>query len=200
VTTAGGLTFIGQVDGNFVAFDAATGNKLWTFQTGWGIGAPPMTYEVDGKQYVTIASGGNRGGVTTTDGDAVWTFALDGTIDEVAAAPAIQTKVEITGRTVAMGDTFGLPGTVGLDDKIFQGTLDIIDFDFFPRIVQVPTGTTVSWRNTGSTIHTATDTKGTWNTGDINAGQSGSVTFDSPGTFIYTCSPHPWMVAKLIVQ
>jgi plastocyanin len=200
VTTAGGVTFVGQVDGNFVAFDAANGNKLWSFQTGWGIGAPPMTYEVDGKQYVTVAAGGNRGGVTTLDGDAVWTFALDGTLDQVAAAPPIQTKVEITGRVVALGDAFAVPGTVGLDDKIFQGSLNMIDYDFQPRIIQVPVGTTVTWENTGATIHTATDTKGTWNTGDVGSGQSGSVRFDSAGTYIYSCQPHPWMVGKLIVQ
>jgi len=41
-----------------IAYDAASGNKLWTFQVGWGVGAPPMTYEVDGKQYVTVAAGG----------------------------------------------------------------------------------------------------------------------------------------------
>src|SRR5215207_2664002 len=129
VTTAGGLTLTGQVDGNFVAYDAATGQKLWTFQTGWGIGAPPMTYEVDGKQYITVAAGGNRGGVTTLDGDAVWTFSLNGTIDPVAAAPPIQTKIEITGRIVALGDTFAAAGTVGLDDRVFSGTADIIDYD-----------------------------------------------------------------------
>jgi plastocyanin len=199
-TTAGGLVFTGQIDGNFVAYDAASGQKLWTFQVGWGIGAPPMTYEVDGKQYVTVAAGGNRGNVTTLDGDAVWTFALDGTLDEVAAAPPIQTKIEITGRVVPLGDTFAAPGTVGLDDRIFSGTLDIIDYDFSPRRIQIPVGTTVTWQNTGSVIHTATDSKGTWNTGDLGAGQSGPITFDSAGTYTYLCLPHPWMIGQVIVQ
>jgi len=200
VTTNGGLVFSGQPDGNFVAYDAANGTKLWSFQTGWGIGAPPMTYEVDGKQYVSVAAGGNRGGVTTLDGDAVWTFALDGTLDQVAAAPPVQTKVEITGRIVALGDTFAVPGTVGLDNLVFTGSLNIIDYDYQPRRVQVPAGTTVSWNNTGSVIHTATDVKGAWNTGDILAGQSGSVTFEAAGTYTYTCSPHPWMLGQVIVQ
>jgi plastocyanin len=57
----------------------------------------------------------------------------------------------------------------------------------------------VSWRNTGSVIHTATDSKGAWNTGDVPAGQTASVTFDSPGTYVYTCSPHPWMIAQIMV-
>ena len=80
--------FRGQVDGNLTAYDAKTGDELWKFQTGWGISAPPMTYEVDGVQYVAVAAGGNRGGVTTTDGDAVWAFALNGTLDQVAGAAA----------------------------------------------------------------------------------------------------------------
>jgi quinohemoprotein ethanol dehydrogenase len=200
VTTAGGLTFTGQIDGNFVAYDANTGNKLWTFQTGWGIGAPPMTYEVDGKQYVTVAAGGNRGNVTTLDGDAVWTFSLDGTLDQVPAPPAIQTKIEITGRIAALGDTFAGPGTVGLDDRVFNGTLDIIDYDFTPRRVQVPVGTTLTWQNTGSVIHTATESKGAWDTGDISSGASASVTLQSAGTFVYLCLPHPWMIGQVIVQ
>jgi len=200
LTTASGLTFTGQIDGNFVAYDANTGNKLWTFQAGWGIGAPPMTYEVDGKQYVTVVAGGNRGNVTTLDGDAVWTFALDGTLDQVAAAPPIQTKIEITGRVVALGDTFAAPGTVGLDDRVFNGSLDMIDYDFSPRRVQVPVGTTLTWQNTGSVIHTATDSKGAWNTGDVSSGQSATVTFDAAGTYTYSCSPHPWMIGQVIVQ
>jgi plastocyanin len=76
----------------------------------------------------------------------------------------------------------------------------MIDYDFLPRRVQVPVGTTLTWQNTGATIHTATDTKGAWNTGDISAGQSASVTMNSAGTYVYTCSPHPWMVAQVIVQ
>ena len=88
VTTAGGLLFVGQVDGNLVAYDAKTGDQLWKFQTGWGISAPPMTYSIDGVQYVAVASGGNRGGVSTTDGDAVWAFSLQGRDRRTAVAAA----------------------------------------------------------------------------------------------------------------
>jgi quinohemoprotein ethanol dehydrogenase len=199
VTSAGGVVFSGQIDGNLVAYDAASGNRLWTFQTGWGIGAPPMTYAVDGKQYVVVASGGNRGGVTTLDGDAVWAFALDGNIDQVPAPPAIQTKVEITGAPVAIGRPMGRPQDPG-GERIFEGALDMIDYDYFPRRIQVPVGTTVTWDNRGAVIHTATDTKGAWDTGDVKSGESGSVNFPSAGTFTYSCSPHPWMLGQVIVQ
>jgi alcohol dehydrogenase (cytochrome c) len=75
--TASGLLFRGEPDGNFVAVDAATGTVLWKFQTGFGADAPPIVYEVDGEQYVAIATGGNSIQHSAT-GDAVWSFSLKG--------------------------------------------------------------------------------------------------------------------------
>jgi len=75
--TAGGLLFRGEPDGNFVAVDAVTGRVLWKFQTGFGPDAPPIVYEVDGEQYVAIATGGNSIQRSAT-GDAVWSFSLKG--------------------------------------------------------------------------------------------------------------------------
>jgi alcohol dehydrogenase (cytochrome c) len=57
LTTAGGLVFHGDVRGAFKALDARTGQMLWSFSTGSGVGAGPMTYELDGKQYVAVVSG-----------------------------------------------------------------------------------------------------------------------------------------------
>jgi len=48
LATAGGLAFRGKVDGNLVAYDAQSGDELWTFQTGLPVSAPPMTWS-DGK-------------------------------------------------------------------------------------------------------------------------------------------------------
>jgi quinohemoprotein ethanol dehydrogenase len=199
LSTAGNLVFRGKIDGNIVAHDARTGNDLWSFQTGWGISAPPMTYSVDGMQYVAVASGGNRGGNTTLDGDAVWVFSLNGTIDEVAAPPPVQTKVAITGRIVKIGDTWAAPGNL-FDDKVFDGSLNMEDYLFRPNRVQVPVGTTVTWTNAGSVTHTATDIQGAWDTGDVAGGQAATVTFNAAGTFTYSCQPHPWMTGQVIVQ
>ena len=55
LTTAGGLMFSGDLEGRFMAFDAETGKLLWKFQTGSGILAPPITYTLDGVQYIAIA-------------------------------------------------------------------------------------------------------------------------------------------------
>ena len=85
LSTAGGVVFSGQLTGEFEAFDADTGKKLWSFQTGSGIEGQPITWEQDGVQYIAVSSG--IGGVYSIySGDArlkavpaggsLWVFAL----------------------------------------------------------------------------------------------------------------------------
>jgi alcohol dehydrogenase (cytochrome c) len=57
LSTAGGLLFGGTAEGNFFALDAFTGQALWQFQIGSEIRANPISFAVDGKQYVAIAAG-----------------------------------------------------------------------------------------------------------------------------------------------
>jgi len=57
LSTAGGLVFSGDSEGNFIALDATTGKVLWHFQMGGAVYAAPMAYAVDGKEYVAIAAG-----------------------------------------------------------------------------------------------------------------------------------------------
>jgi alcohol dehydrogenase (cytochrome c) len=57
LSTAGGLVFHGDIKGWFKALDAKTGKTLWQFNAGSGISAAPITYELDGKQYVAVVSG-----------------------------------------------------------------------------------------------------------------------------------------------
>jgi len=57
MTTGGGVLFFGDDAGSFEAADAQTGKALWHFNTGQDMSASPMTYAVDGKQYVAIAAG-----------------------------------------------------------------------------------------------------------------------------------------------
>ena len=199
LATAGGLVFRGKIDGNLVAEDAQTGDTLWTFQTGWGISAPPVAFDIDGTQYVAVAAGGNRGGVTTLDGDAVWAFSLNGTVGQVPAPRAPDTKVALGGAPKKLGDTLANAGTIG-DDVRFDGTIDMQDYAFNPVRVQAPAGTTLTWRNSGAVIHTATAQNGSFNTGDVAAGQSVSIEFDTPGTYLYNCTPHPWMIGDITVQ
>jgi alcohol dehydrogenase (cytochrome c) len=57
MSTGGGLVFHGDIKGWFKALDAKTGKTLWKFNAGSGITAAPMTYTLDGKQYVAVVSG-----------------------------------------------------------------------------------------------------------------------------------------------
>src|SRR5690606_33092967 len=77
LTTSGDLVFVGHNDGRIIAYDATNGEQLWEFMTDAGANAPPMTYEVDGKQYISIFSGGNSL-AGTQHGDKIYTFSLEG--------------------------------------------------------------------------------------------------------------------------
>jgi alcohol dehydrogenase (cytochrome c) len=59
LSTAGGLVFYSESGGALAAVDAQTGRALWHFETSQAPKASPMTYMVDGRQYVAIASGSN---------------------------------------------------------------------------------------------------------------------------------------------
>ncbi|WP_225869969.1 PQQ-binding-like beta-propeller repeat protein [Glaciimonas sp. PCH181] len=59
LATAGNLVFAGEGNGLFKAYDAKTGKVLWQFQCGAGVNAPPVSYMVNGKQYIAVAVGGN---------------------------------------------------------------------------------------------------------------------------------------------
>ena len=76
------VVFTGKNTGEFSALDADTGEVVWSFKTGSGINAQPVTWTKNGKQYVTILSG--LGGVGSSRralsspiplGGSVWTFA-----------------------------------------------------------------------------------------------------------------------------
>ena len=87
LTTAGGLLFAGDLDRRFRAYDMTTGETLWGKSLGGAISGFPISYEVDGMQYVAIAVGGGGGGipawsfvsgVTTTrpGGNTLYVFAV----------------------------------------------------------------------------------------------------------------------------
>ncbi|MCH2239603.1 MAG: alcohol dehydrogenase [Sphingomonadales bacterium RIFCSPHIGHO2_01_FULL_65_20] len=57
LATAGGLVFQGNAMGNFVAYDSASGKNLWSFEAQTGVVAAPMTYSINGEQYVAVLAG-----------------------------------------------------------------------------------------------------------------------------------------------
>ena len=85
MVTASDLVFTGVMTGEFQALDAETGKILWSFQTPSGIIGQPITWERDGKQYVTVMSGiggvyalrsGDPNLVNVPAGATMWTFGL----------------------------------------------------------------------------------------------------------------------------
>jgi mono/diheme cytochrome c family protein len=62
LSTGGGLVFQGAAEGKFYAYDAANGKQLWSYDTGNGVIAAPMTYELNGEQYVALMVGAGGGG------------------------------------------------------------------------------------------------------------------------------------------
>ncbi len=123
MATAGDLIFQGGITGEFAAFDAQTGDKLWSVNVGSGISAPPVSYAIDGKQYVSLLVGWGGTGVSLAGGTALqqfgWafgaqqrrllTFALDGSqkMPELGApmipSPIVPTDFRIDENQAAQG-------------------------------------------------------------------------------------------------
>ena len=69
-------------------------------------------------------------------------------------------------------------------------TVTMKEFEFTPREVKVKVGATVTWTNTGTTAHSATAIDKAFNTRNLQPGETKSVTFSTPGTFVYHCVFH----------
>ncbi len=112
LATAGNLVFQGNADGYFVAYSADKGTKLWSFPTQTGVIAAPITYMVDGEQYVAIMAG--WGGV--------WDIATGIVAKKSAAAQNVSRllvfKLGAKGQLPAMKPLAALP----LDPPAFTGT------------------------------------------------------------------------------
>jgi quinohemoprotein ethanol dehydrogenase len=74
LTTAGNLVFQGRADGKLLAYDAANGKVLWEFDAGLGISAPPITYAVNGRQYVALLVGWGGGYAGMPFAETGWAY------------------------------------------------------------------------------------------------------------------------------
>jgi quinohemoprotein ethanol dehydrogenase len=109
LSTAGGLVFIGQASGDLAAYDASTGEKLWHFNCGRPISASPISYAIDGAQYVAVLVGwggdpaiegsmSEPGGLRMTyrdGGRGLFVFALDGKALEPLHAVAKVVPIDV---------------------------------------------------------------------------------------------------------
>lgn len=109
LVTAGDLVFQGDIDGILTAYDAYKGEKLWSFDTGTSIIAPPISYRVKGQQYIAVMTG--FGGAGALIGKLVpeqarrngrlMVFRLGGTPQTPREAEAELTPIDVTGITSA---------------------------------------------------------------------------------------------------
>jgi quinohemoprotein ethanol dehydrogenase len=106
VTTAGGLLFVGQNNGELQAFDAATGEKLWSFQTGAGANTTVTPFEAEGEEKIAFYAGGNSL-AATSHGENFWVFSLNGTMESLKGE-----ETEAEGTTHA-GEEAGEEGEAG---------------------------------------------------------------------------------------
>ena len=85
---------------------------------------------------------------------------------------------------------------------VFAATrgVDIRDFAFSPRSIEIRVGDTVRWTNRDTVAHTATAQNGSFDTGLLAEGDSGSIRFSAAGTYRYVCTPHPNMTGTVVVR
>lgn len=80
-----------------------------------------------------------------------------------------------------------------------QGEVRIADFDYEPSVLEITPGTVVKWTNEDSAPHTAT-ANDTFDTGRLDKGEPGDITFETPGTYDYICTYHPYMEGRILVS
>lgn len=184
MVTAGNLMFHGEPDGHVHAFNARTGESLWRFQTEFGADGPVMTYETNGQQYVALTVGGNVYNFSA-GGDAVWAFKLGGTLGPTSAPSPPPTIVPVPGPVI--------PGT-----RIDIGAPE--EHLFSPTRMRINAGGVVTWTNKGTIAHGVEARDGSWSSGLVSPGDTVSLTFEKPGSYVYVCPTHPWAIAELVVQ
>jgi plastocyanin len=217
LSTAGDLVFIGMVDGYFLALDAATGKELWRFQVGSAISAGPITYTINGEQYVAVFAGGGSlpYGNTVPRGDSLWAFKLGGTYktasgsSEAPAPPLVSIRRPVGGQPVE-GNTVNNTVLLARNSRTGDTTEDRDRVEagaMFPTHIRVPVGTTVTFLNPGSETfranpnqkrHCATQYfEGLFNA-KLNPGERFQYTFDREGEYFFNDCTDPRPTGKVV--
>jgi plastocyanin len=92
-----------------------------------------------------------------------------------------------------------LPGAARRAHAASDPAVAIADFQFTPSTITAHVGDTITWTNNGPSAHTATASDGSFDTGLLQKGATGSHTFTQAGTFTYSCRIHPFMHGTVIV-
>jgi LPXTG-motif cell wall-anchored protein len=106
--------------------------------------------------------------------------------------PRPQARARSSSTTAAPAKTLHLA-------SVSTGDVTISDYKFTPPSITVKVGDTVVWRNDGPLAHSATADDGSFDTGLLSKGATGSFKFTKAGKFSYHCTPHPFMTASVTV-
>lgn len=185
LTTAGGLVFHQGGDGTLQAYDIRTGKTLWRFETGYAAGdAPPISYQLDGKQYVAFISGSKA-----------WAFALGGKLPQTAPVPP-PPQEKFAGPIV---DTNQIE-TLTLEQAFGHGKrYHLNEYSPNPYRARVTAGAQVKFINNGYEKHTIEAVDGSWQTATLAPAEVGTIIFDRPGSYAYRMKEHPWAYGEVIV-
>ncbi|HEX5073863.1 MAG TPA: PQQ-binding-like beta-propeller repeat protein [Gemmatimonadaceae bacterium] len=112
LATAGGLLFVGENDGWFRAYDARTGRPLWEFFCGAGVNAPPVSFELDGEQFIAVVAAGSR--YSESRGSALIVFGLGGD----RAAPMMAAERSIPSSTPDRAETWPPDGATRVGSRL----------------------------------------------------------------------------------
>ncbi len=208
LTTDGRLMFQGGPDGVLHAMNDETAEVLWSFQCGAGVHTSPITYEIDGEQYLAVFAGGN--GLPYPDipkGDHLWAFRIGGTVAP-AQAPTPPSKrnqirtaavtAETAKNTVTLGRVWdtktSAPGTA--ENLVAQNAMS-------PQNLSVPKGTKITFVNPAGNHFAhgaAAFFEYEFDSGTLMPGESFEHTFDRPGEYFYNDPIYPQNTGKIVVS
>jgi plastocyanin len=170
-----------------------------------------MKFGPDGALYTSfpaIHAEGGAGGVVRIDLEAQAPIAVPSDILNGSTCAPIGVGQDagepISGPPAAGGEHVGTPiavPTETVSPAATEGTsVEIKDYAFTPPTLTVPAGTTVTWTNNDAVPHTATASDASFDSGNLNPGQSYSFTFATPGSYPYACQYHAGMTGTIVVQ
>jgi PQQ-dependent dehydrogenase (methanol/ethanol family) len=208
LSTAGRVMFQGRPDGVLVAMDDTNGNELWSFQTGAGVHTSPITYEIDGQQYIAVLAGGN--GLPYPDipkGDHLWAFKLGGQVPPVPAPtpPSKRNQIRsaaVTGATAGNTVTLGRAWNAAAQRP--NDTEDVVAQNAMaPQNLLIAVGTAVTFVNPAGNANAhgaASFFEFEFDTGVLMPGQSFTHTFTRAGEFFYNDPIFPQSTGKIVVR
>ncbi|HKU88002.1 MAG TPA: PQQ-binding-like beta-propeller repeat protein [Casimicrobiaceae bacterium] len=223
LVTGSNMLFIGDPAGWLRAMDAATGQELWKFQTGFAISSGAITYTIDGEQYVAVfASGtGIPYGNSITEGDTLWAFKLGGgakytdaagnVVSGSSEAPTpgpLNIRRPVSGSAVE-GSTVHNTVYLGRNSRndVVTARDSTSTSGMNPTSLRVPVGTTVTFLNPGSSTfpnfpnvkpHCATQFfEGAFNF-KLNPGESAQYTFTREGEYFFNDCTDPRPTGKVV--